>query len=80
MAAGDSAGAESRRQLALADALEKSAVDARAAAGRYGIAEVTEKQTARTLAPLSGLGHFLLADRCWPGTRRAQVDLVVVEQ
>ena len=78
MAAGDSAGAESRRQLALADALEKSAVDARAAAGRYGIAEVTEKQTARTLAPLSGLGHFLLADRCWPGTRRAQVDLVVV--
>ncbi|MCA0295215.1 MAG: UvrD-helicase domain-containing protein [Actinobacteria bacterium] len=78
MVAGDSAGAESRRQLALADAHEKAAAEARAAAGRFGIAEVTEKRTARTLAPLSGLGYFLLADRCWPGTRRAQVDLVVV--
>lgn len=78
MVAGDSAGAESRRQLALADAYEKAAAEARAAAGRFGIAEITEKQTARTLAPLSGLGYFLLADRCWPGTRRAQVDLVVI--
>ena len=78
MVAGDSAGAESRRQLALADAHEKAAAEARAAAGRFGIAEITEKQTARTLAPLSGLGYFLLADRCWPGTRRAQVDLIVL--
>ncbi len=78
MVAGDSAGAESRRQLALADAHEKAAAEARAAAGRFGIAEVTEKQTARTLAPLAGLGYFLLADRCWPGTRRAQVDLIVI--
>jgi len=78
VAAGDSAGAESRRQLALADAHEKAALEARAAAGRYGIAEITEKQTARTLAPLSGLGYILLADRCWPGTRRAQVDLIVI--
>lgn len=78
MVAGESAGAESRRQLALADAHERAAAEARAAAGRYGIAEVTEKQTARTLAPLSGLGYFLLADRCWPGTRRAQVDLIVL--
>lgn len=78
MVAGDSAGAESRRQLALAAAHEKAAAEARAAAGRFGIAEITEKQTARTLAPLSGLGYFLLADRCWPGTRRAQVDLIVI--
>jgi len=78
VAAGESAGAESRRQLALADAHEKAAAEARAAAGRFGVAEVTEKQTARTLAPLSGLGYFLLADRCWPGTRRAQVDLIVI--
>lgn len=42
MVAGDSAGAESRRQLALAEAHERAAADARAAAGRYGIAEVTE--------------------------------------
>lgn len=78
MVAGDSAGAESRRQLALADAHEQAAAEARAAAGRFGIAEITERRTARTLAPLSGLGYFLLADRCWPGTRRAQVDLIVI--
>ena len=78
MVAGDSAGAESRRQLALADAHEKAAAEARAAAGRFGIAEITEKQTARTLAPLSPLGYSFLADRCWPGTRRAQVDLIVI--
>ncbi len=78
MVAGDSAGAESRRQLALADAHEKAAAEARAAAGRFGIAETTERQTARTLAPLSGLGYFLLPDRRWPGTRHSQVDLVVV--
>jgi hypothetical protein len=78
MVAGDSAGAESRRQLALAEAHEQAAAEARAAAGRFGIAEVTEKRTARTLAPLSGLGYFLLPDRCWPGTKRAQVDLIVI--
>lgn len=78
MVAGDSAGAESRRQLALADAHERAAAEARAAAGRFGIAEITERQTARTLAPLSALGYFLLADRCWPGTRHAQVDLIVI--
>lgn len=78
MVAGDSAGAESRRQLALAEAHERAAADARAAAGRYGIAEVTEKNTARALAPLAGIGYHLLADRRWPGTKRAQVDLVVV--
>lgn len=78
MVAGDSAGLEARRQLALAEAHAKAAAEARAAAGRFGIAETTERQTARTLAPLSGLGYFLLSDRRWPGTRRAQVDLVVV--
>jgi len=78
MAAGGSAGAEARRQFALADAHERAAAEARAAAGRFSVAEVTEKSTARTLAPLAGLGFFLLPDRRWPGTRRAQVDLVVI--
>nr|NLI49921.1 NERD domain-containing protein [Propionibacterium sp.] len=78
MAAGGSAGAEARRQLALAEAHERAAAEARAAAGRFSVAEVTEKSTARTLAPLAGLGYFLLPDRRWPGTRRAQVDLVVI--
>ena len=78
MPAGDSAGAEARRQLALADAHAAAADEARAAAARYGIAGVTERATARALAPLAAVGHHLLADRQWPGSRRAQVDLVVV--
>jgi len=78
MPAGDSAGAEARRQLALADAHAAAAVEARATAARYSLADVTEKRTAQVLAPLTAVGHFLLADRAWPGSRRAQVDLVVV--
>jgi len=78
MPAGDSAGAEARRQLALADAHDAAARDARATAARYNVADVTEKATARALAPLAAVGHHLLADRRWPGSRHAQVDLVVV--
>ncbi|NMR20252.1 nuclease-related domain-containing DEAD/DEAH box helicase [Cellulomonas fimi] len=78
MPAGDSAGAEARRQLALADAHANAAAEARAKAARFGIAELTERRTAATLAPLSGVGYHLLADRGWPGSRTAQVDLVVV--
>lgn len=78
MVAGDSAGAEARRQLALAQAHEQAATQAREAAGRYRIAERTERRTASTLSPLSGLGYVFLADRCWPGSRRAQVDLLLI--
>lgn len=78
MAAGESAGAEARRQRALADAHERAAREARAAAGRFDIAASTEKRTAQRLSPLAAFGHHLLADRRWPGTRRAQIDLVVV--
>jgi hypothetical protein len=78
MPAGDSAGVEARRQLALADAHAAAAREARETAERFRIADVTEKATARALAPLAAIGHHLLADRRWPGSRRAQVDLVVV--
>jgi hypothetical protein len=78
MPAGDSAGAEARRQLAIADAHAAAAAEARATAARFGIADVTEKATAAALAPLAAVGHHLLADRRWPGSRRAQVDLVVI--
>lgn len=78
MSAGDSAGAEARRQLAIAEAHAQAAAEARAAAARYGLAELTEKRTVTALAPLTAVGHHLLADRGWPGSRRAQVDLVVV--
>lgn len=78
MSAGHSADTEAQRQLALAEAHERAAIAARATAANYGIAAVTEKQTARTLSPLSAAGFHLLADRGWPGSRRAQVDLVVI--
>ena len=78
MSAGDSAGATPRRQLALADAHAQAAVEARATASRYGVAEATEKRTAVALSPLGAIGYYLLADRGWPGSRRAQVDMVVV--
>ena len=78
MPAGDSAGAEARRQLALADAHQRAAIDASEAATRYSLAEETERRTAEVLAPLSAVGYHLLADRRWPGSTHAQVDLVVV--
>src|SRR5690625_182074 len=39
---------------------------------------IAHEEAARTLAPLSAAGYHLLADRRWPGSRRAQVDMVVV--
>ncbi len=78
MAAGDSAGDEARRQLALADAHEAAAEKARSDAGNWAIASATEKRTAILLAPLSVIGYVPLHDRSWPGSRHAQVDLVLV--
>lgn len=78
MAAGDSAGREARRQLARAEAFEQEAERARAAAQNYSLASTTERATARVLAPLAAVGWHLLPDRGWPGSRSAQVDLVVV--
>ncbi len=78
MPAGDSAASEAQRQLALATAHERAAADARATAARYDVAATTEQRTARTLAPLAAAGYHLLADRAWPGSRRAQVDMVVI--
>ena len=78
MAAGSSAEAEAQRQLALAAAHERAAAEARATAVNFGVAATTEMATARALAPLSAAGFHLLADRQWPGSRRAQVDMVVV--
>ncbi len=78
MAAGDSAREEAARQLALAAAHEAAAAEARDTAARYDLASMTERRTATLLTPLTALGHHLLADRGWPGSRHAQVDMVVV--
>ncbi|MDQ1543333.1 MAG: hypothetical protein QOK08_971 [Actinomycetota bacterium] len=78
MSAGESARLEAERQLALASAHEREATASRSKAGRFMAAAESEKRIARLLAPLTAHGHFLLPDRQWPGSRRAQVDLVVV--
>ncbi|RWZ53231.1 nuclease [Labedella phragmitis] len=78
MSAGYSAGQESARQRKLALAHDRAAAEARAAAGRYGAAAVSERRVADGLSRLAGRGYHLLPDRQWPGSRRAQVDLVVV--
>ncbi len=66
MSAGVSAEQEAVRAMAVAEAHERAAAEARDSAARYSIAAVTEKQTARTLSPLAGVGYYLLADRRWP--------------
>lgn len=64
--------------MARAEAHEHEAALARDAAARFGLAGITEKRVATELAPLSALGYHLLPDRAWPGSRSAQVDLIVV--
>lgn len=76
--AGESAGVEARRQRSHAQELRRQAHDAEQRAARFEIAERTESETAQLLAPLAGIGYHLLADRRWPGSRTAQVDMVVV--
>lgn len=78
MAAGDSAGREAERQLARAAAFDQEAERARTAARNFAVASTTERATARVLAPLAAVGWHLLPDRGWPGSRTAQVDLVLV--
>jgi hypothetical protein len=76
--AGDSARIEARRQRGRATELRRQAVDAEQRAERFDIAHRTESETAKILAPLAGIGYHLLADRRWPGSKTAQVDMVVV--
>ncbi|WP_022902722.1 UvrD-helicase domain-containing protein, partial [Curtobacterium sp. B8] len=76
--AGESAGTEARRQRGLAAEHRRRATEADQRASRFEIAERTESETARVLAPLAGIGYHLLADRRWPGSGTAQVDMVVV--
>lgn len=53
-------------------------MQARAEAGRFEVASATESRVAQKLAQLSAHGYGLLNDRAWPGSRNAQVDLIVV--
>jgi hypothetical protein len=76
--AGTSAVAEARRLRGRADEHRRQADEAEQQAGCYEIAERTEAETAQVLAPLAGMGYHLLADRRWPGSKHAQVDMIVL--
>lgn len=78
MTAGASAAAEAGRQRELAAQYERAADEARRRARSFGIAGRTEQQTSRTLAPLVAMGYHQLADRVWPGSSRANIDLILV--
>jgi hypothetical protein len=78
MTAGGSAELEAERQLALASAHEAEALAARERAENFMAASKSERRTVQALAPLVAHGYHLIPDRQWPGSRRAQVDLVVV--
>lgn len=76
--AGASAGKRARHLSREAEADPASAAALLAASGRFSVAEQTEAQTMRLVSELATDGFQLLPDRRWPGSRTAQVDLVVV--
>ena len=78
MSAGASAGEEHQRALALAEAHEREAVLERRRAGRMKVASDTERRTAVRLAPLAAMGWMQLGDRRWPGSRNANVDMLLL--
>ena len=78
MTAGTSAGIESRRQLMLTEKRERAAALARRAAARHMVPSHVERDVNAALAPLAEVGYHLLPNRGWPGSRIAQVDLIVV--
>ncbi len=78
MAAGDSAATEAERQRRLADEHARLASVAGQMARNFAAAAESENRLARTLIELEPLGYTLLADRRWPGSARANVDLILV--
>jgi hypothetical protein len=78
MTAGSPAGIQSRKQLVLAEKRERAAALARRAVARHQVPTHVERDVAAALAPLAQVGYHLLPGRGWPGSRVAQVDLIVV--
>jgi hypothetical protein len=78
MRAGGSAGVEAQRARLRAEAHEQAAAEQRQWAERMAVASSSELSTARTLAPLTAMGYVQLVDRRWPGSRQANVDLLLI--
>lgn len=78
MTAGGSAQYESQRSLLEADEYDRLAREARNKAQRYALASRTERSVGRRLAALETLGWRVLEDRRWAGSKRANVDFLLV--
>ncbi|HUG51000.1 MAG TPA: NERD domain-containing protein, partial [Terrimesophilobacter sp.] len=78
MSAGASAAQQAQRMSALAASHLVEAERANAASGRFAAAAIAERRLATRLSPLTAHGYYLLPDRQWPGSKNAQLDLVIV--
>ncbi|WP_106396245.1 nuclease-related domain-containing DEAD/DEAH box helicase [Actinocorallia populi] len=82
MAAGESARwkgrQELRRALRLVRTSPEASREASGTAGRYTAAAGAEERVAKRLSVLGDYGWEGLRDRRWPGTRSANVDLILV--
>ncbi|MEO7006847.1 MAG: UvrD-helicase domain-containing protein [Terrimesophilobacter sp.] len=78
MPAGASAALQAQRMSALATSHLIEAERANAASGRFAAAAIAERRLATRLSPLTAHGYYLLPDRQWPGSKNAQLDLVIV--
>ncbi|MCL8025038.1 nuclease-related domain-containing DEAD/DEAH box helicase [Nocardioides bruguierae] len=78
MAAGGSALRRSRELEEDAEALFSLSELKREEARRYLRASASEAELGGVLAPLAELGWHVLEDRQWPGSRRANVDFLLV--
>ena len=63
---------------ALAKSYKLESERAEESSGRFAAAAIAERRLAIKLSPLTAHGYYLLADRQWPGSKNAQLDLIVV--
>lgn len=78
MGAGASAEYEANRSLLEAEEYERLRRDALNRARRYALASKTEASVGSRLVALETLGWRVLADRRWAGSKRANVDFILV--
>ncbi|MGH3371171.1 MAG: UvrD-helicase domain-containing protein [Nocardioidaceae bacterium] len=78
MGAGASAHYEAERALLEADEYSRLRREAENRARRYELASRTEAEVGGRLAALESLGWRVLADRRWAGSKRANVDFLLV--
>ena len=74
MAGGSSAALQADAAQGLAAELRRQADDYEQMVANYHAAPASERRLEKTLSPLRNQGFHVLADRQWPGSRKAQVD------